>query len=194
MSDMPKKFKCSALMGLPVSLLVIFSCTERNPQYDPDAYCEPGTRKCDPTGVVLVCTGEGRWPSPDAEDQWVIECWEDAMCFEGRCVPDEESRELDCEREADCGENRICSPLVSHEDISTLAGYCIRPPYPDGREAGRACNTSTQCMSGRCTRNVCLEMCSDSSDCSVEDHVCVFLDLTVDGIRYPNIIKGCVPQ
>ncbi len=190
-----KKIRGPALVVVAVGLLVVFSCTERNPHYDPDAYCEPGIRKCDPdTGVVLVCTSEGKWPLPDGDERWIIECWEDAMCFEGRCVPDEEARVLVCEHESDCSDDKICSPLVSPEDISTLAGYCIRPPYPEGREAGRPCNTSTQCMSGRCTRNVCLEMCTDSSDCSVDGHDCVELDLTVDGIRYPNIITGCVPQ
>ena len=185
--------KLLVLFLIPVGFVAVFACTERNPHYNPDAYCEPGERKCHETGVALVCQTDGEWPSPDSGDQWVIECWDETTCDEGYCVPDEGARQRPCEKEEDCGEGDICAALVSHEDFSVLDSYCIAPPNPGGREAGRPCNTSSQCMSLRCTRNVCLEICTDTADCSVEGQVCDSLDLTVDGIRYQNMISGCVP-
>lgn len=131
---MSKTRRWVALFAVPMGLLVVFACTERNPRYDPEAYCETGERRCDPSGVVLVCTDANEWPAPDAGDRWVIECWQDTACEEGRCLPDADARLRPCLREGDCDGGRLCSALVSHEDPNTLAGVLCDAAQP--RRAG----------------------------------------------------------
>jgi hypothetical protein len=148
---------------------------------------------CHDQDTILICDSENGWPDASVAGQWVIDCWPDTECVEGLCLPDEQASQRPCERAGECDSALVCSALPSPAKPSELEGFCVAPPYPSGRNGGEACNISSQCKSGRCTRNVCFQICQDGGDCPNSEHVCESLDLTVDGVRYLGKVKGCVP-
>jgi hypothetical protein len=194
-SVVSSRWRIGRFVFVITGLLFVWACTERNPDFDPESYCETGQRRCGAADTIVICNADHQWPDPAETSQWVIDCWQETMCSEtaGACVPDDGAVERPCARFSDCGTDRICAALVSPDEPADLAGYCITPPHADGREGGQACNTSSQCKSGRCTRNVCFRICQETADCTQEGHVCEALDLTVDGRKYWGKVKGCVP-
>ncbi len=176
----------SVALGL---LCVTLACTKVNPDYDPEAYCEPGTRRCADQGRVLVCRQDESWPEPDAGPPWVYGCWEGTTCDQGRCIA--EGAASPCTLQSDCGEGLVCTFVLGPD--GQVATFCLPPPNPSGAGPGQACNSASDCRSGRCTRHVCFEPCRTAADCTNAAQVCDSLDVTVDGLKFRDAILGCVP-
>ncbi len=170
--------------------LVTLACTEKNPDYDPDAYCTPGERRCAGEFVVQVCQPSSQWPDLGAGEPWVQDCWDGTTCDQGACVP---AQVTPCVTQADCSDGQVCTILVDPDQPDRLGTFCIPSPNPSGFESGVACNSGSQCQSGRCTRQVCFGACQGPSDCTQEGYECVALDLTIDGVRSKGSVSGCVP-
>ena len=177
----------TATAGL--TLATILACTKANPDYDPNAYCQAGARKCADDGTVLICQKDESWPSEDAGEPWVYHCWDGTSCEAGRCVAGSSARS--CEVQSDCDGNLVCTFVLGQD--GKVSTYCLPPPNPSGQGPGRACNDGAECLSGRCTRRVCFEPCTQSSDCTNPGQVCDSLDVTVDGLKFQDAVRGCVP-
>ncbi len=176
----------SAGLGL---LLVILACTKANPDYDPEAYCEPGARRCADGETVLVCRQDESWPDPDAGEPWVYGCWAGTKCAEGRCLAEESTPT--CTLQADCGGSLVCTFALGPD--GQVGTFCLPPPNPSGAGPGQACNVASDCLSGRCTRHVCFEPCETAADCTNPGQECDSLDVTVDGLKFRDAVLGCVP-
>lgn len=177
-----------------VSLLfLLLACTERNPSYDVLAYCNAGQRRCLDQKVVLICQPDSTWPDSDAGSAWFTTCWDETECIEGVCAPDSTASSRICQKSSECDSGRVCTLLLNPDSLDMVGAYCVTPPYPAGRTGGMACQTPEDCLSGRCTRNVCFEACTEQTDCSNTLHECQPLSVTIDGIRAQNTVLGCVP-
>ncbi len=180
----------AGLGGATLVLASLLACTEKNPDYDPDAYCTAGERRCAGELVVEVCMPSNEWPDLSSGEPWVQDCWDGTTCDEGACVP---SPVQPCVTQADCSGSDVCTILVDPGWSDRLATFCIPSPNPSGFESGVACNSGDQCKSGRCTRQVCFSACQSPSDCSTDGYECVGLELTIDGVRSNKTVSGCVP-
>ena len=181
-----------ATVGGVMLFLAATACTERNPDYDPLAFCTPGERRCLDQRISLICQQGGGWPDLDAGAQWVVSCWDETECSSGVCVPDEQAAARPCTVPADCDADRVCTVIIDPNDHENLGTYCILSPYDNGRESGVGCNSPEECKTGRCTRGVCYGACAEASDC-LAAHECSPLDMTIDGVRVSGAAKGCVP-
>lgn len=179
--------------GALALLYLAAACTERNPDYDEWAYCERGERRCFGDRLVLICQEGHTWPTPDAGTDGVLNCWDETVCSEGLCVPDEAAAARPCSTQADCDANRVCTILIRPDDPASLGTYCILSPNPSGRPSGVGCNAPEECLTGRCTRGVCYGACTETADCPSAAHECQLLNLTIDGVRIEGAVRGCVP-
>lgn len=179
---------CPYLLVGVVSLVVV-GCTERNPSFDPDggAPCVSGERQCDDQGLTIeICTEDATGFTD------LRECYTASHCDDGVCVPD--SAAEPCVKAADCtAAGDACSVLVDPAQPDRLGTWCLPSPNPAGRTGGQACSSHVQCQSGWCFRQVCFEACTEASDCTNNQHQCVRLNVTVDGVRDSYNIQGCVP-
>ncbi len=178
-------------IGLPVlalSALWVAACTELNPHFDPDGgpLCVAGERRCDATGdSIEICTEDATAFEP------LRDCFDQSRCVGGACTPN--TGTADCERPTDCASDQACTVLVDPLQPDRLGTWCLPAPNPAGRVGGQACTSHAECRSGWCFRQVCFEACVDASDCTNEQHQCLQLNVTVDGVRDYYNIQGCVP-
>ncbi|MCD6497719.1 MAG: hypothetical protein J7M25_05355 [Deltaproteobacteria bacterium] len=181
----------AGLVGSMLLLLVLFACTEKNPDYDPNRFCDPGTRRCLDDQTRQVCLPSATWPDGDAGTPWTETCWTGAVCENGICVASPNA--VRCSKQGDCAANEVCTVLVDPKDPTSLGTFCIAPPYPGKLTAGQACNAADDCAAGLCTRHVCFDACTVAADCRNQQLVCETLDVTVEGVRRAGVVSGCVP-
>ncbi|MBN2725239.1 MAG: hypothetical protein JXR95_14340 [Deltaproteobacteria bacterium] len=175
-----------------ISLIILtlagfISCTEPNPDYDPnyEPPCKAGTLSCnDESTEITVCIKDDTNTMTWQTDRT---CWEDTLCSDGFCAP--ESSISTCETQSECPPTYICTALADSK--TSINSYCIKNVNPEGRDGGYACSSHDSCKSGWCFRNTCFTPCMTSDDCPL-DTECTTLNITIDNIQ--DSVLGCTIQ
>jgi hypothetical protein len=171
------------LFIIPLTFLGSFSCTEPNPDYDPDFVppCKEGTVICsDDLLTTLACQDDGNGSRSYMIDKT---CWEGTLCNSGFCGSGDSGP---CDIQEDCTDTLICTAVPISR--SELGNFCIPAPLLEGIESEKACSLSSQCKSGWCFKKTCYTPCTSADDCHLGGE-CALLSVTIDGIQ--GTLNGC---